>query len=453
METTAAVVDDSSAVADDLTAEQYLSLADASLVDEEYGTAVDAYAAGLTVVRKSVTDFRIRSHRSAAFFHLGRYEEALQDAVAASGLLPLAGLRPGEAEAVARRQGLGAFHSHNKDGEAKMAFEKAAQLATLNQRDATVYHEYIRKCQARQQKHEPTNDRASSSSAASVPAVSAAAAVSVSAASAAATAAVSVPAASATAASAAPPPPPPPPPAAAPTTTTATTTTTTTTRPTAPPKYQYYQNDKFMTISILEPNVQREDLQVDMEAKQLTIVLTKATVQFPLICGHLYDEIAVDTSRIQIKPEKVLIKLRKTRLYEWPELLSKPELFKKKNNNKPTTTTATETATTETKKTPIATPYASHRDWDSIEKTIAEEEANEKPVGDEAMNQLFQTIYAKADEDTRRAMIKSYQTSGGTVLSTNWKEVGGKDYEKERTAPKGMEWKTWDGDKVPAEED
>ena len=50
-------------------------------------------------------------------------------------------------------------------------------------------------------------------------------------------------------------------------------------------------------------------------------------------------------------------------------------------------------------------------------------------------------------------MIKSYQTSGGTVLSTNWDEVAKKDYEKERTAPKGMEWKTWEGKKLEMKED
>jgi len=29
------------------------------------------------------------------------------------------------------------------------------------------------------------------------------------------------------------------------------------------------------------------------------------------------------------------------------------------------------------------------------------------------------------------------------VLSTNWGEVKNQDYEKNRTAPEGMEWKKW----------
>ncbi len=34
-----------------------------------------------------------------------------------------------------------------------------------------------------------------------------------------------------------------------------------------------------------------------------------------------------------------------------------------------------------------------------------------------------QDIYSKATPETQRAMNKSFQTSGGTVLSTNWDEV------------------------------
>jgi suppressor of G2 allele of SKP1 len=35
----------------------------------------------------------------------------------------------------------------------------------------------------------------------------------------------------------------------------------------------------------------------------------------------------------------------------------------------------------------------------------------------------------QGDEDTRRAMMKSFVESNGTVLSTNWKEVGEKPVE------------------------
>lgn len=67
--------------------------------------------------------------------------------------------------------------------------------------------------------------------------------------------------------------------------------------------------------------------------------------------------------------------------------------------------------------------------------------------------QVFKDIYAKATPETRMAMNKSFQTSGGTVLSTNWGEVGTTDYEKDRQAPKGVEWKNWEGKKLEQKED
>ena len=37
---------------------------------------------------------------------------------------------------------------------------------------------------------------------------------------------------------------------------------------------------------------------------------------------------------------------------------------------------------------------------------------------------MFQKIYGDASDDTKRAMNKSFQESGGTVLSTNGGEIG-----------------------------
>ncbi len=85
------------------------------------------------------------------------------------------------------------------------------------------------------------------------------------------------------------------------------------------------------------------------------------------------------------------------------------------------------------------------KDWSQLDKEIDEQEKEDATKdGNEGMWRLFRDIYAKGNEETRRAMIKSFQTSGGTVLSTNWNEVKDKDYEgKDRPeAPKGQEWAT-----------
>lgn len=62
--------------------------------------------------------------------------------------------------------------------------------------------------------------------------------------------------------------------------------------------------------------------------------------------------------------------------------------------------------------------------------------------GEEAVQDLFRKIYADANEDTKKAMMKSFYESGGTVLSTNWAEVGAKTVDVK--PPDGCEFKKWE---------
>jgi len=79
----------------------------------------------------------------------------------------------------------------------------------------------------------------------------------------------------------------------------------------------------------------------------------------------------------------------------------------------------------ETKK-PSLTTDAYKKDWNSIIDEINKNEKTESNPDD-----LFKKIFADASDEQRMAMTKSYQTSGGTVLSTNWDEVKDRDYESE----------------------
>jgi len=61
--------------------------------------------------------------------------------------------------------------------------------------------------------------------------------------------------------------------------------------------------------------------------------------------------------------------------------------------------------------------------------------------GDPSMG-FFKQIYANASDEMKRAMMKSYTESGGTALSTSWKDVSKKRVEV--TPPDGMVERKWE---------
>mmetsp|Transcript_16686 Transcript_16686/g.49900 ORF Transcript_16686/g.49900 Transcript_16686/m.49900 type:complete len:125 (-) Transcript_16686:97-471(-) len=82
------------------------------------------------------------------------------------------------------------------------------------------------------------------------------------------------------------------------------------------------------------------------------------------------------------------------------------------------------------------------KDWDKVESELAQMEGKGDLDDGDPLNNFFKKIFSHGDEDTRRAMMKSFVESNGTVLSTNWTDVGSKIVEC--TPPDGMEAKKWE---------
>lgn len=179
-------------------------------------------------------------------------------------------------------------------------------------------------------------------------------------------------------------------------------------------KYDWYQTDTAVTVTVLLKNAAEKNYSVELE--QSKIILMADGIE-PLVI-NLWDAINVGQSSHKASPSKVEIKLAKLIGHRW-EALEKREAV-------------------------MAAPEPSLKkshDWDKISKEIEKQEAEDKPEGEAAVQDLFRKIYADSNEDTKKAMMKSFYESGGTVLSTNWSEVGAKTVDVK--PPDGCEFKKW----------
>ena len=91
------------------------------------------------------------------------------------------------------------------------------------------------------------------------------------------------------------------------------------------------------------------------------------------------------------------------------------------------------------KKTKMALSYPTSSkkniDWSKVD--LGDEEDEDSGSADA----FFQKLYADADPDMQRAMMKSYIESNGTALNTNWEDVSKKRVET--SPPEGTELKHW----------
>ncbi|KAJ4846409.1 Cochaperone protein [Turnera subulata] len=202
------------------------------------------------------------------------------------------------------------------------------------------------------------------------------------------------------------------------------------------PKYrhEFYQKPEEVVVTVFAKGVPASSVTVDFGEQVLSVRIDIPGEDPYHFQARLFAKIIPDKCKFSVLSTKVEIRLAKAEPIQWTALEYKKDATVVQRANVSSGVGAERPVYPSSKPKRV--------DWDKLEAQVKKEEKDEKLDGDAALNKFFREIYQDADEDTRRAMKKSFVESNGTVLSTNWKEVGSKKVEG--SAPDGMEMKKWE---------
>ncbi|QLG74044.1 hypothetical protein HG535_0F05560 [Zygotorulaspora mrakii] len=202
----------------------------------------------------------------------------------------------------------------------------------------------------------------------------------------------------------------------------------------------WYQTTNTIVLSLFTVNLpqSKEAMHVSVspdDKKSLEVAYQVASTgsefQYSIELSH---EVDPEVVKINVFTKKIELTLKKIEKLQWKILESSPQATEEDLASSKDVISQNRAVQNEG-----ALDYPSsstkHIDWSKID---FDEEDDENSGSADA---FFQKIYADADPDTRRAMMKSFVESNGTALNTNWNDVS-KSF-VEPSPPEGMNLKHW----------
>ncbi|EAN31911.2 SGS domain protein [Theileria parva strain Muguga] len=171
-------------------------------------------------------------------------------------------------------------------------------------------------------------------------------------------------------------------------------------------RFSWYQDEKSLTLVFYKNFALKEALKLNLNNKKLSICFNtsdddeKYTYNFNLTSNIKNPSESDENMKVSITDKKMEIKLFKTEGGMWDNLESDDS--KQENSNR------------------ITNSYDKFSDKNFNEELVVDENTEDS---DEKFMNLLKEIYSKGDEETKRAMVKSFTTSSGERLSTNWNSV------------------------------
>jgi len=330
--------------------------ANAASAEELYDKALDLYSTSIMLQGDNSDAY---AKRAQCHLKLKKFKEGVIDANTAIQL-------DGRNARGHLRRGIGLYYLHDIDNSRK-AFEAGLSVAT---EDRETFETWIKRCNATKLAEPKAPKEAVAKPAAPTP--------------------TPAPSPAKTAPAPAPAPVPTPTPAVAP----------------GVPKirHEWFQNEKFVTVTIFAKNVVPAKASIKIDEQNLNVSIKLTEENSYELDIDLFGKVSVPDSSYEIMSTKVEIKLKKAEPIKWSAL------------------EAAEDANTYT---PITN---AKKNWDAIVKEEAVEE-------DKSEMGFLRDLYSGANEEEKRAIMKSMEQSGGTVLNMNWGDVAEK-----KVKPKPSEW-------------